>query len=270
MKHGPNSPQRRKKNSSRSAAQNVKRGSRKMRLGRVLAALAWSCGIVVFLGGLSWGLLAGYRYLTVHPYFSLQQLRIEGNERLDRATVLQLAGISTGENSLAVDMGRAKTRLLRNPWVKDVVIRRILPDALQIHLQEHKAVFWVQHENRLFFADRRGKPIAPVSKEQFVSLPLLELPPVNEHRDTVAAFADRLQQQRLPFSAAEVDWVRFASEFVLEAQLRDSGPRIVLEIRDLARHCRKLLAVWRDLRTRQELAEASTLVFFQDKAWVRF
>lgn len=266
MKYGSNAPQRRKK----SAAQNVKRGSRKMRLGGVLGALAWSCGTALFLVGLSWGLLAGYRYLTVHPYFSLQQLRIEGNERLDQETVLQLAGINTGDNSLAVDMGRAKTRLMRNPWIKDVLIRRILPDTLQIHIQEREAVFWVQHENRLFFADRRGEPIAPVTKEQFVSLPLLELDPEKDHRGTVAAFADRLQQQRLPFSAAEVDWVRFASDFVLEAQLRDSGPRIVLEIRDLARHCRKLLAVWRDLRTRQELAEASALVFFQDKAWVRF
>ncbi len=256
---------------SGAASKNTRGGGRQGgSLVRFATTCLWLGGTTVFLVAVSWGLLAGYRYLTSHPYFTLREVSIEGNERLTDTAVLQLAGITPGENSLAVDMGRAKNRLMQNPWVERVLLRRILPDKVQIHVQERKAVFWVRKQDGLYFADRRGEAIAPVSRDRFVSLPLLDLGKQQEHRETVALFADRLQQRRLPFSAAEVDWVRFDSEFVLETQLRDSGPRVVLETHDLARHCQKLLAVWRDLNERDELDEASSLVFFRDKAWARF
>ncbi|HEY8552017.1 MAG TPA: FtsQ-type POTRA domain-containing protein [Thermaerobacter sp.] len=94
--------------------------------------LAVGAGLVALLLGL---------YLFMRsPYFALDHLRIRGYERLDPATVRDLAGIPAGTLIWRVDPDAVARRLEAHPRVAGAVVRREWPRGLVIELQERATV----------------------------------------------------------------------------------------------------------------------------------
>lgn len=221
--------------------------------------------------GLSLALLVGHRWMTVSPFFALRSIDVTGNYQLGHDEIVALAGVGLGQNCLNLNMRKIEQGLQTNPWIQGVVVQRILPNRLVIQVKELEPAFWVRSEGRLFYAGVDGTPIAPVELKRFVSLPLLML---DRHtpfkQEVLSTLRGRLEQKGLPFSLAEVDWVRFLSEEVVEVYLggREMSLRIgASKLDDSLGH---LGALWDDLEMRGELGRVRTVRMLGDKAWVKW
>lgn len=228
-------------------------------------------GMVCFLVlCLSLVLLAGYRWLTTSPYFAVHDIQIKGNEHLAAQRIKKMAEVRQGQNCLALNMGKLKTRLLQEDWIKNVLVRRVLPDKLLIRVTEHQPAYWLQKKESLYYADSQGEIIAPVLPEDFISLPLLRIEK-NQDRQLqgLGLIHEWTVQKKLPFSMAEVAWLNFLTEDILEFYLRDRSIALRLGSKRLEKNLQYLNQVWNELAERDELDEVDRILVYEEKAWVR-
>ncbi|MFP4630263.1 MAG: cell division protein FtsQ/DivIB [Desulfohalobiaceae bacterium] len=255
------------KNKYRNRAGAAKQGSFWSLAGRMLR-------LVLVLGGfLGFSLLLvwGYGWITSTQHFALRKVEIQGGRHLDREKILDSTGVSLGQNILGLSLAKVESRLRQEPWVDWVRVKRTLPDKLQIQVQEKEAQFWVLQEGSLYYADSQGRPITRVRARDFVSLPLLLLDEQSQRQQNhLGLIRDWLQQRRLPFSLAEVAWIRFASDEVLELGLQDREFLLRVGTEYLQQNLSNLGRVWRKLQQDKKLQQAERVVAFEGLCWVKF
>jgi len=246
---------------------------------RPLAVLRWICVqlgrvavgalLVAAMAGISILLLMAYRAVTSHPYFALRSVGIEGSQRLTVPDVMALTGVSLGQNVLALNIGEMETRLAANPWVKQVSIRRVLPDGLRIVLQERQAAFWVRQGQALYYAGSDGRPIEELATERFASLPVLDVRPGAERfYGQLHALVERAQRNEFFFGMQQVALVTADPERGLMVRLDLEGVTLATELDDWPQGFSRLALAWTDLGKRGELDRVTAMRARGDKVWV--
>jgi cell division protein FtsQ len=104
---------------------------------RVFSRLRWLLTVVPILF-----VAAGTYYVLNSPWLTIQQVRIQGTETLDQASLVEISGLE-GKSMFGLPVDGARSRLLSLPQVKSVSIERNWPDAVTITVQERvPAAFW--------------------------------------------------------------------------------------------------------------------------------
>ncbi len=85
-----------------------------------------------------------YDGITQAAYFSLEEVRVTGLDRLSKDEVLKQAGIRQGDNSLLVNISLVKRRLISHGWIHDAAVKRQIPSTLSIAVKEEKPIAMVR------------------------------------------------------------------------------------------------------------------------------
>lgn len=129
------------------------------------------CRFLVFLGLII--LLLGTLVYHV-PVFTLQEIKIEGNMRLRDEDVLRLTELETGTNLFRIKLWQLREWLLASPWVKEVSIRRLLPDGLSIVVEERTPSFLVPYYTSFLLVAADGTILCPAPANiEGIMLPIL-------------------------------------------------------------------------------------------------
>jgi cell division protein FtsQ len=76
-----------------------------------------------------------------------------------------------------------QSRVMDNPWVQAVQVRRILPHVIEIRAEKRKAIAIFQKNNKLYQIDSRGRIIVPMESRGRLPLPLIVGEVANERAD---------------------------------------------------------------------------------------
>ncbi len=240
-------------------------------LQRILGSILGVSLLFAFLLLLSWGLLQGYTWLTNTPYFAVEEIRIQGNKRLQRRQILNKADLSRGGNSLKISIGDIEKNLLDMAWIKEVEVRRKLPDQVSIRIQEKEAVFFLSRKKKIYYTRANGEIISALEANNSVSLPFLYYKKRNaELVEDLLYLQKELSAKNLPFSMAKISWIDFVGEQVVEMFLRDFQILIRMGREKLKSNSRFLGKIWRDLLKRGELGSVKTIRVYANKGWVGF
>lgn len=225
---------------------------------------------VSLLVGISIGLLYVYRYATSSEYFAVKSIEVSGNLRLRQEEILALAGVAPGSNSLAVNIADMESGLLRNPWITEVSVKRLLPDGFAIKVAEREPKFWVQRGGELLYADEHGNIIAPVGAGRFTSLPTLEVETgAEEALERLPEITGDLKRARLPVDIALVSWVRLSPGKGVELYLENSDLRLSIALEDWRENLDRLGKVLDDLARRGELKQVREVKAGGVNVWVQ-
>ena len=93
-----------------------------VRLGIIAAAI-----VVMLLAGV---------ILYNSPAFTIESVSVKGVEHLTATEMQELAAVPEGTTLLRVDAAGVKERLLKDTWVKDVTVKRVFPNTLEIDVTE--------------------------------------------------------------------------------------------------------------------------------------
>ncbi len=74
------------------------------------------------------------------PLFAADRLVVEGERALAADRVLEVAGISAGDNVVWLDEAAAERRLEADPWIASATVSADLPDAVRVRVVERVAV----------------------------------------------------------------------------------------------------------------------------------
>lgn len=142
------------------------RGSRWARWGIWIAP---GLVVLVALGALACWLLRDHRY------FHVTAVRVYGAERVSQQELMDLAQIPRGVSLWRIDGARVRARLLHHPWIRDVLVHRLLPNELELIVYERRpSAILVGRTPSV--VDGEGYILGPPGPKESSSLPRLTLP----------------------------------------------------------------------------------------------
>jgi len=98
----------------------------------------------------------------------IKNVDVEGRHYLPVESLKEIIAVHPGDPLLAVDLDHVKNELQKNPWVKDVSIRRALPDRIVINLTERQPLaIWLDAPGTPGVIDEDGVVLAQTGFEQF-------------------------------------------------------------------------------------------------------
>jgi cell division protein FtsQ len=237
----------------------VLKRSRRRRFVRRGAGTAAATVAVVAVA--AWLGAAGLRWLERTPLLALSSIRIEGVARADRAEVTRILERHLGENTLSLDLDAVRAELLGHPWVRDALVRRVLPRTIAATLTEKEPAAIAVLDGAPRIVDAGGVPIVEWSpRGGRLNLPLITgadegVAPAGDARrradavrqGLVALTALRAHDAELMADVAEVDVSR-PDRFTL--RLLDEPAPIWLSRENPAANIDHYFAVRQDMRAR--------------------
>jgi cell division septal protein FtsQ len=111
--------------------------------------------VLALTAALPVGLYQGYQALMRSAYFVVTAIHIDGNERLSRDDILELAGLSGQRNIFALDTDVMRRRLMADAWIIEAHVDLELPRTVSIEVTERESAGWL-YSGRLFQVDTDG------------------------------------------------------------------------------------------------------------------
>lgn len=101
----------------------------------------------------------------------INNIDITGCNIINKNKLIQRAGIEKGDNILAINL-KEKSRILeKDPWVYKAVVKRRLPDRIEIQIKEREPLAVIQLDN-FYLVDRHGDIFEKIERSE-TDLPLL-------------------------------------------------------------------------------------------------
>lgn len=129
-------------------------------LGRLVRLLL----VVAVVGGLVW--------FAQSPFLSVDEIVVEGSDRVDVAGVLFRSDVVPGRPMLLVDVAGAEKRLRANPWVASADVAREWPTRIVVELEERAPFaalrlaegWWVVADDATLLEEIEGPGDLPVAE----------------------------------------------------------------------------------------------------------
>ena len=121
------------------------------RRGLYLAAAVTGLGAIVAAGAWAWQ----------SPLFDVNELKVEGNERIAADTIVERADL-LGQSMFTADLATAQKQLYGLPLVSSVTIEREWPNTMRIVIEERKAWGTWEQGGVRYTIDREGVVLGTV------------------------------------------------------------------------------------------------------------
>lgn len=239
-------------------------------LGLFSAATIATICLVLFVT-VAAGLIFVYRWSTTSSYFALKEIDVTGINNLSYTEVMNQADIKNGMNSLALSLDVLEAKLLQNPWVAGVSVKRSLPDGITITIKEREPYYWTLKDGRMHYADQNGNTIAQVNSDKFLALPILEVGPDSaETAKTLDSAIAQIQHviNILPEELHNPALYRISQARGVEVHFEGSQLKLLFGLEDMEGNIERMMLVLNDLKKRGELASAKEIRAHNGKVWV--
>jgi cell division protein FtsQ len=127
-------------------------------------------GVVVSAGGL--GAARGVQWVQAHPYFSIREIDVHTNGRVDAQTLVSWAGLAPGMSMWSAGEAAAEVRLLAHPRIASASVERRFPGQVLVRVEERTPVAILFADRQLLVA-RDGVVFPPIPAEALGDLPYI-------------------------------------------------------------------------------------------------
>jgi cell division protein FtsQ len=204
-----------------------------------------------------------HQYVTTSPYFAAQEAAVRGNERVPPGVIQHMSGLTPGTNIFAVSTAEAARRIMEHPWIASAEVHRRLPSQISITVVERRAVA-ILSVGTMYLIDDQGSVFTRVGPGDPVDLPMITGVDRDRYEEErPAARADLMEAlaliQLYEESGLGGRWplseVHFEQDGTLSIYAGDEATHIRLGRPPFRRKLRRLARLFRDLRSRQAVAD---------------
>jgi cell division protein FtsQ len=208
------------------------------------------------------GAWSGYTRVMASESLRVERVDVTGTHFLSEGEVRELLGPAVGRNVLTLDLEALQKRLRDSPWVADAVVRRTLPNTLQVEVKERVPLALAEMD-RLYLMDSEGGLI-DLYGPQTASFDL----PIVRGLTGIGAEARRARAERagmllkdLGDLEGEVSEVSVEDSGVLRVVLKGQGEVLLMSSPPFRSRLATFLSLRKELRERCPKAEYFDLRF---------
>jgi cell division septal protein FtsQ len=113
--------------------------------------------------------------------FSIKEIIVSGNYHLDRDDIIGSINIKNGDQLLNVQFKDVDDKLGKNPWIKEVSLKKQLPGTLLINIEEAVPKALLRIKRKLYLIDSEGRILERIKGDSMLFLPVIkDIRPKNE------------------------------------------------------------------------------------------
>lgn len=138
-----------------------------------LAMMIASLVPALYLIDKGYGFFSQFHVLQkAESYLKVGSIRIRGNHFVSAGELAPYLQKIKGENIFRIDIGEVAGRIRRHPWIKEVSIRRELPNTLWVDVSERTPAVYINADHKLYLADEEGMVLGDTT-ENVLILPVV-------------------------------------------------------------------------------------------------
>jgi cell division septal protein FtsQ len=222
------------------------------------------------IGFLGWNF---FTFIFSSNFCNIEEVIIKGNDCLSEDEIFYKSGIRLGENIFKLDLKKSIDSLIQEPQIKEVGIKRVIPNKIIISLTERKAVVIVRIGEEYFSSTKEGIVLTKIDRpEEEFDLPLILGLEINEIKIGEIIGKPEFRTALESINSAEVILPkRFCRVEILSPddfmicnkdntlKIRANGPEVIINEENLLREAlvkikrEKLLVEYIDIRFKDSL-----------------
>lgn len=114
--------------------------------------------------------LTGMYFFFTSSLFDIQKITVQNNNYYTKEQVISLSGAKPGENLFETSFSRIKEKLLTDPYIKNVKLKRRLPDEVVILVDERKEEAAVPYGGKFIIIDSEGMVLRTTDTEPTLTI----------------------------------------------------------------------------------------------------
>ncbi len=158
--------------------------------------------------------------LSAHN-LNVNDIEVSGNNRLSKADVIRNLNIDRETSLLTLDLGLVNARLKSNPWIKDVSLRKQMPDTLMVRIKEAEPKALLYLKGSAFLVEEEGKTLEEVRDEGTAFLPVIRSESAEKNKKEI--------QEALQLIDALAKKGILSNRESVEIRLNSYGPDMVVD-----------------------------------------
>lgn len=127
---------------------NIKMKKKRKRKNPILFLIKWTSVILLLIGTII--------FILTTPMFNIKNINISGIEHLTEEQVISLSELNKNENLFKNSKSKITGNIKQNPYVESVIIKRKLPDTIDIQIKERKRSYMLKFVNGYVYIDTQG------------------------------------------------------------------------------------------------------------------
>lgn len=101
--------------------------------------------------------IGGTIYYLTTPTFNIANIEVHGNEKNSVETYISLSRIDIGStNIFEITSGNIIKNIKENSYVEDVIVKRKLPNTIELYITERKVSYQISYSNSYIYLDNQG------------------------------------------------------------------------------------------------------------------
>ena len=145
-----------------------------------------ACAIAIVAGSIGYGIAAGgygpdiqaelHRTcdaLAGQVGLRISSVALSGEKELNRAAILDLAGVNPQSSLPCLDASDTRKALMRNPWIAEATVLKLYPGRLQIGVKERVPLALWQKDGAVAVISEDGIVLETYNGTRFADLPLV-------------------------------------------------------------------------------------------------
>jgi cell division protein FtsQ len=107
-----------------------------------------------------------YIFVSHSPRFNLARIYVQGNRKVSEKEIKEKVQIELGTNIFRMKLGMIENLVREDKRIKEVWVKRILPNQILIEVEEKKPALWINLPEGLFGLSQ-NQEIIPLEEEDF-------------------------------------------------------------------------------------------------------
>ena len=123
-----------------------------------------------------------FNNVLVRLGFTIKNIDIDGTKNLSRTEVLNIFADYKGINIFNVDLNKIHTEISKNNWVKNVYLKRVMPNKIKVSIIENKPIGIWQNTSGNNILSREGVLISNYKTDVLeMGLPIIKSEKINQN-----------------------------------------------------------------------------------------
>ena len=101
-------------------------------------------------------LIGGFVYFLLSPVFNIKNIEVINNSNISKDQIIASSGILLNENMFKMSKKETENKILSNPYVESVKIKRKLFDKIEIDVKERTATLMLEYGNSYVYINNQG------------------------------------------------------------------------------------------------------------------